>query len=192
MLIKIKEFIVRNKTNIIVIVLILVSLVSIVMQNISSKSKIEINGQEVEQNKYEDKIAVYIAGEVVNPGVYYVDEDYRLDDLIKDSGGLTNDADISEINLAEKLNDSDKIEIPKISVENVESNTEESGDSGLININKATKDELKTLNGIGDTLADNIIEYRKNNKFESIEDILNVNGVGESKYNNIKEYICVN
>ena len=101
---------------------------------------------------------------------------------------------MSEINLAEKLNDSDKIDIPKIAIEeeNEEDNIENNDDNDLININKASKDELKTLNGIGDTLADNIIEYRKNNKFNTIEDILEVNGIGESKFENIKEYICVN
>ena len=98
-------------------------------------------------------------------------------------------ADITELNLAEKLNDSDKIDVPKKIIE--EKSEESDTDNNLININKATKEELKTLDGIGDTLADNIIEYRKNNKFESIEDILNVNGIGESKYNAIKEYICV-
>lgn len=163
------------------------------MQNIDDKSKITINDNEIQLQSREDKIAVYITGEVKNPGVYYIDENWRLDDLIKECGGLTEDADLSEINLAEKLNDSDKIDIPKIVLEeSIETDNETtSEDEGLININKASKEELKTLNGIGDTLADNIIEYREKNKFDTIEDILNVNGIGESKFENIKEYICV-
>lgn len=174
------------------IMILIASIISIVFSNIDEKSKISINDNELELNSRENKIAVYITGEVVNPGVYYIDENLRLDDLIKECGGLTSQADLSEINLAEKLNDSDKIEIPKIIVEQEEDEIIETNENdGLININKASKEELKTLNGIGDTLADNIIEYRKNNKFNTIDDILEVNGIGESKFENIKEYICV-
>ena len=188
----VKKLISNYKTYILMIMILIASIISIVFSNIAQKSKISINDNELELNSRENKIAVYITGEVVNPGVYYIDENLRLDDLIKECGGLTSQADLSEINLAEKLNDSDKIEIPKIIVEQEEDEIIETNENdGLININKASKEELKTLNGIGDTLADNIIEYRKNNKFNTIDDILEVNGIGESKFENIKEYICV-
>ncbi len=162
-----------------------------------SKSKITINNKKMEINSKDGKIAVYIAGEVLNPGVYYIEENSRIVDLLELCGGTTQLADISDINLAEKLEDSDKIEIPKrnsqIDIINDEEEIEESDNSGnLININTASKDELKNLKGVGDTLAQNIIDYRKNNKFYSVEDILNVNGIGQSKYEQIKEYICVN
>ena len=60
-----------------------------------------------------------------------------------------------------------------------------------MNINNGKKNQLKDLDGIGDTLADNIIKYRNNSKFKSIEDILNVDGIGQAKYEKIKEYICI-
>ncbi len=147
-----------------------------------------INGEELEKKSKEGKIAVYIAGEVKNPGVYYIDEETRLNDLINLCGGFTDYADISDLNLAEKLNDSDKVEVPRIE-ESQETDDEEN--DGLININTASKEELQTLNGIGETLAQNIIEYRNKNKFESVEDLMNVNGIGQSKFNSVKEYICV-
>lgn len=137
---------------------------------------------------------MYITGEVLNPGVYYISEESRLNDLIEICGGFTQNADISELNLAERLSDSDKIEVPKIVSESENeyiNEIEENVSNNLININTATKEELKSLNGIGDTLADNIINYRKKNKFNTIEDLLNVNGIGESKFDAIKEYICV-
>lgn len=188
---KIKEYIARNKSSILLVVLILISISSIVFQNIKSKDEIEINNVTIKKEEYSNKIAVYIAGEVVNPGVYYIDENTRLDDLIKTCGGLTEDADISDVNLAEKLNDSDKIDIPKKSSN--ESIIEEDNDvnDDLVNINTASVEELEQLNGVGPTLAKNIVEYRNNNKFTSIEDLLNVNGIGQAKYNKIKEYICV-
>ena len=173
--------------------MILLSITSIIFQNINDKNKIEINGNEIQTNKFEDEIAVYITGEVKQPGVYYIESGLRLNDLIEVCGGLTDKADLSDINLAEKLNDSDKIDIPSIIAEKDEMNSisDIDNNSDLININTASKEELKTLNGIGDTLANNIIEYRNNCKFDTIEDILNVNGIGESKYDGIKEYICV-
>ena len=190
---EVKNFVIKYKTYIVIALILISSIIYIILQNIEDKSKITINDNDIQLQSREDKIAVYITGEVKNPGVYYIGENWRLDDLIKECGGLTEDADLSEINLAEKLNDSDKIDIPKIVLEeNTETDNETtSEDEGLININKASKEELKTLNGIGDTLADNIIEYREKNKFDTIEDILNVNGIGESKFENIKEYICV-
>ena len=190
---KVKDIILTYKTNILIGILILLSITSIIFQNINDKNKIEINGNEIQTNKFEDEIAVYITGEVKQPGVYYIESGLRLNDLIEVCGGLTDKADLSDINLAEKLNDSDKIDIPSIIAEKDEMNSisdiEDNND--LININTASKEELKTLNGIGDTLANNIIEYRNNCKFDTIEDILNVNGIGESKYDGIKEYICV-
>lgn len=190
---KVKDIILTYKTNILIGILILLSITSIIFQNINDKNKIEINGNEIQTNKFEDKIAVYITGEVKQPGVYYIESGLRLNDLIEICGGLTDKADLSDINLAEKLNDSDKIDIPSIIAEKDEMNSISDIDNNndLININTASKEELKTLNGIGDTLANNIIEYRNNCKFDTIEDILNVNGIGESKYDGIKEYICV-
>lgn len=190
---KVKDIILTYKTNILIGILILLSITSIIFQNINDKNKIEINGNEIQTNKFEDEIAVYITGEVKQPGVYYIESGLRLNDLIEVCGGLTDKADLSDINLAEKLNDSDKIDIPSIIVEKDEINSISDIDNNndLININTASKEELKTLNGIGDTLANNIIEYRNNCKFDTIEDILNVNGIGESKYDGIKEYICV-
>ena len=61
----------------------------------------------------------------------------------------------------------------------------------IININKASLDELITLPGIGNSIAEKIITYRTNNKFNSIDDIKNVSGIGDAKFNKIKKYIEV-
>ena len=63
--------------------------------------------------------------------------------------------------------------------------------SEKININTASKDMLQNLDGIGEKTAEKIIEYRKNNKFQKIEDIMEVSGIGEAKFEAIKDYICV-
>ena len=64
--------------------------------------------------------------------------------------------------------------------------------SFLININTASKEELKTLNGIGDVLADSIIEYREENGvFESIDDIKNVSRIGSKTFEKFRDKITV-
>ena len=63
---------------------------------------------------------------------------------------------------------------------------------GKVDINKASRDELNTLPGIGDVTAERIIEYRENNgDFSKIEDLKEVSGIGEAKYEKIKEMITV-
>ena len=71
-------------------------------------------------------------------------------------------------------------------------NNETSTNKTKVNINTATKEKLITLPGIGDSMAEKIIEYRtQNGKFEKVEDIKKVSGIGESKFNNIKDMITV-
>ena len=75
---------------------------------------------------------------------------------------------------------------------NILSSKSNSSKSDIVNINTATQTELETLPGIGPSLALKIINYRnENGKFTCIEDIKNVNGIGESKFENIKNYIKV-
>lgn len=185
------EFVSKYKSYIIIVVILITSCISLIFENNKSSNNFSINDNELV--KKEGLIAIYITGEVNNPGVYYIEDGMRLNDIVELCGGFKDTADLSEVNLAEKLNDSDKIFIPKIVSDNYEENNlgENNDDSGKVNINTANKIQLKELDGIGDTLADNIIKYRNNNKFKSIEDILNVDGIGQAKYEKIKEYICI-
>lgn len=65
-----------------------------------------------------------------------------------------------------------------------------SNGNGLININTATLEQLQEIDGIGESKAKKIIEYREEKgKFTSIEDIMNVDGIGEKLYETIKAYI---
>ena len=188
---KIKNFIYKNKTYIICIVLLLLSIISVVIQSIDRKETLNVNKEEMINN--DKKIAVYITGEVKSPGVYYVEEGARLDNLLDICGGVTNQADIEKLNLAQKLSDGEKITILKkeedLSLEETESEILEEEEK--ININEASKEELMSLDGIGEATANKIIEYRKENEFLIIEDIMNVSGIGEAKFDNIKDDICV-
>ena len=139
---------------------------------------------------------VHISGAVHRPGVIELELGKRLIDAVEICGGLKDDADIDRINLAKKLADEEKVYIPRIGEEisddlsfSAEGNTE--SNSGKININTCSKAELLLLPGIGDVLADRIIEYREKTPFKRIEDIKNVSGIGEKKFESIKDMITV-
>ena len=198
---KIKNFLIKYKFQIILTVIFIISAISIYIQDKDRKESININSTNIERK--DSKIGVYISGEIKKEGVYYLDNDSRIANLIDIAGGVTDKADVSKINPAQKLNDSDKVVIPAKKERSIEDEIEiddendelkeksSSSTSGKVNINNATKSELMTLNGIGDATATKIINYRKTNTFKEIEDIMNVPGIGESKFNNIKDDICV-
>lgn len=159
----------------------------------------------------EEMIIVHVSGEVKEPGIVKLKEGERIADAIEKAGGATDDADLSKLNLAYVLEDGVKVRIPKKNEgENAgEYVSEESGEeviqegsveaeestqttSKVVNINKANQEELMTLPGIGESTAQKIIDYRKENgNFQTIEDIKNVSGIGDSKFNQIKSLIKV-
>lgn len=171
-------------------------------QEIMVKNTSEENSKENEN----DIVVVHVAGAVKKPGIVRLEEGSRIENAINLAGGLTDDADISNINLAYILEDGIKIKIPSIDDKKDDSTGENSyiieaigeesvsnkDNKSIVNINTATQTEFQTLSGIGPSLATKIVEYRnKNGKFKKIEDIKNVAGIGDSKYEQIKDYIKV-
>ena len=76
--------------------------------------------------------------------------------------------------------------------EGISKAAEDTVEDGKININTANIKELDLLDGIGEGLANRIIDYRtKNGEFEVIEDIMRVSGIGKKKFEAIKDKICV-
>lgn len=151
-----------------------------------------------EDIKEDSEKKVHISGEINQEGVYIIDDGDRLDDLIKQAGGLTSEANVNSLNLAMKLEDQMKIYIPnknEIPAEElttqIVTSPELSNNSDKININQASKEELMTLPNIGEKRAEAIIEYRNVNKFENIEDIKNVTGIGDKFFEAMKDLITV-
>ncbi|WP_314024186.1 helix-hairpin-helix domain-containing protein [Filifactor alocis] len=146
-------------------------------------------------------VVIYVTGAVKSPGVVELNSNQRLKDAIELVGGFTEDADIGSINLAEFVKDEQHYVVTKIGetppAQTVSSNTgtttpNTANNNALININTATKEELKSLNGIGDALSQRIIDFREQNgAFSDIESIKNVSGIGEKKFEGIKDYITV-
>ena len=161
--------------------------------------------EETKANNYVD-----VKGSVKKPGVYEFKENDRVIDAIKLAGGLTKNADTSNINLSKKLKSEMVIVInTKSELKNnnnltcdavwtrevIEVNNcieTENKTNNKININTADINKLTELDGIGESKAKTIIEYRTTNGlFKNIEDIKNISGIGESLYNKIKDKITV-
>lgn len=93
---------------------------------------------------------------------------------------LNQHADLSSFNPSLYVHDNDKIIIPCIQ------------EKQKISINTATVEQLTQLDGIGESTALKIIEYRTNmGLFQSIEEIMNIPGIKEARFNKIKENICL-
>ncbi len=137
-------------------------------------------------------ILVHVAGQVVNPGVVELTNGDRIQDAIEAAGGILETANLTNINLASFVEDGMKIYIPSITENNEIDVGSEDLSQNKININTANQAQLEELEGIGETTALRIIEYRKQNgKFKTIEDLKNVKGIGEAKFNKIKNDIEV-
>ena len=145
------------------------------------------------QETEDGMIYVYICGEVNCPGVYEIKRGSILNDAVEMAGGMTSEAAKEDIDLVMILNNNITVKIPKVGDElvTISSDTEGAG-TGLVNINTADRETLKTLPGIGDVMADSIIEYRQDNVFEEKEDLMKVKGIGQSKFDKVKDLICVN
>ena len=146
--------------------------------------------EEITEEKNEE-ITIHIIGEVKYPGIVVLKNGQRIVDAIEAAGGETEEADLNKLNLAQLLNDGDKIYVPNKSDE-IEDYKDTTGKSSTVNLNTATLEELTSLPGIGESTAQKIIDYRKQNgKFKTVEDLKNVSGIGESKFDNIKDKITV-
>ena len=171
--------------------------------NNNTKNTMQISKVETSLN---DKVTIYISGEVKNPGVVELKYDDRLGDGVDLCGGLTKDANLNGINLAMKIKDEGHYIIPKVGEETKDTvvndneyrnenntlNEPESNNDNKININTADLSELDSLPGFGQVTAQKIIEYRQEHtKFNSIEELMNIKGIGEKKFNNVKDYIYV-
>ncbi|MDI6605290.1 MAG: ComEA family DNA-binding protein [Thermoanaerobacteraceae bacterium] len=173
------------------------------VQTATSKSSVSKNSkgnnETIKNFDSKKELKVYITGLVKSPGVYIMKEGDRIDDAIKLAGGVIEGADLSNINLAEKVKDEQMIKVTKIGENpgNQSSNTGNSsvniaGNNGKININTASKEQLDSLPGIGAVTAQKIIDFREQHgKFQKIDDIMNVPRIGQKLFEQIKDKITV-
>lgn len=193
--------------------------------NLKSKEKNLVDNQvvineveKVEVDLKDDLVYVDIKGAVKKPGVYKINSDKKIIDVITIAGGLMENANTDNINLSKKVTDEMVIIIytdeevknsnivdtvikvidkecvcPNIQNDgciNTEINDSITNVNNIININTATLEELMSINGLGEAKAKAIIKYREEKGyFKIIDDLLNVSGIGEALFEKIKEYI---
>ncbi|MGQ9473363.1 MAG: helix-hairpin-helix domain-containing protein [Candidatus Caldatribacteriaceae bacterium] len=160
------------------------------------------------QRKSQERESIFIVqidGAVTSPGIYQVREGTRLFEVLEMAKGATANADLSGLNLAQPVYDGQRISIPsrknpgqetlsfstnlgdllQTKRESLETTT-----PNRINVNTASLEELVTLPGIGEVIAQRIIDYRKQHgPFRQLEDLLGVQGIGPKKLEKIKDLI---
>ena len=167
-------------------------------ENKESENKESKNQENVDNGK----IVVDIKGAVKNPKEYELKEGSRIRDLIEIAGGLTAEADEEKIYFSKILEDEQCIKIYKIGEEVLDSEIEAQGQQekstgtvdskGMININKATLEELMTIPGIGQAKAQSIVDYRnENGKFKSVDELTNITGIGAKTLEKLRDKVDI-
>jgi len=135
-----------------------------------------------------EAITVYVTGAVRRPGsLLTLPYDSHVSDALEGVGGVTEDADLTAVNMAALLYDGDQVHVPSREAVAITA-TPTGGEQ--INVNRATAEDLMTLPGIGPTLAERIIDYRtRYGLFAEAEDLLNVSGIGPTLLEGIADLI---
>ena len=132
-----------------------------------------------------DQIVVDIKGDVLMPGLVTLPAGARVADAIAAAGGVTPSADVTGINLAERLSDGQMIFIGNAQSMQLSSDSR-------INLNLATEADLDSLPGVGPVMAGRIIAWRESNqRFHSIEELQEVPGIGPKVFANLKPLVRI-
>jgi competence protein ComEA len=132
-----------------------------------------------------DQIVVDVKGDVVNPGLVTLPAGSRVADAIAAAAGVVPGANVTSLNLAERLSDGQMIVIGN-------SKAMELSSDPRINLNLATESELDSLPGVGPVMAGLIIAWRESNqRFHSIEELQEVPGIGPKVFANLKPLVRI-
>ncbi len=139
-------------------------------------------------------VLVDVAGWVRRPGVYEFTEGARVIDAIDAAGEARSGAVLEALNLAAPLTDGTQVLVPREGQEGVAPAPVTGGAvaGGLVNVNSAIATELEELPGIGEVIAQRIIDYRaENGPFATVDELLDVSGIGDVILESIRELVTV-
>jgi competence protein ComEA len=155
-----------------------------------------------------DGVVVDVAGAVGKPGVQHLPAGSRVVDAVDEAGGAAPDADLARINLAALLEDGQQVYVPRLGEVGGGAASAPVGGAGtgsgaagggpaggagqIIDLNRATADELDALPGVGPAIAQAIVDYRdQHGPFATVDDLLDVRGIGEAKLEDIRPRVHV-
>jgi competence protein ComEA len=142
-------------------------------------------------------VLVQVAGEVARPGVYRIPAGSRVTDAVQHAGGLTSRADQAGVNLVARVQDGQQVIVPRrgaggasVGVAGSAPTGTPGAATGPISLSSATAEQLDSLDGIGPTLAQRILQYRQaHGGFSSIDQLRQVEGIGDKRFANLKKAV---
>ncbi|MBS9334918.1 helix-hairpin-helix domain-containing protein [Fructobacillus sp. M1-13] len=155
--------------------------------------------------KMKSSVKVDVKGAVKKPGLYVLSADARLADAIEKAGGLTAEADANALNLAQLLEDGMAVYVLKVGetapeiknagthpgggVSASQGTAAEGASAGKIHLNAASQKELESLTGVGPKKAEQIIAYREEHPFQSVDELKEISGIGPKRFEQLKDQV---
>jgi competence protein ComEA len=141
-------------------------------------------------------VVVHVAGAVHDAGVYRLRAGARVSDAVERAGGATRRADLSQVNLAAKVEDGRQVLVPRrvaATAAPAPAGTVAPGQPAVpVNLNTATLEQLDQLSGVGPATAQKIIDYREEHGgFGSVEELGQVPGIGDVRLASLREQVRV-
>lgn len=139
-------------------------------------------------------VYVHVSGGVLAPGLYKLPAGARIDEAIKAAGGIKPEGAPDAVNLAAKVHDGQKIDVPlkAADVNAAPNGPQEAAEQGRTNLNTATIEQLERLDGIGPVLAKRIIAWReRHGRFSTVRQLDDVQGIGAKKFALIRDAVVV-
>ena len=132
-------------------------------------------------------IYVHVLGAVLAPGLYELREGDRVVDAIAVAGGFAEGADETQLNLARQVADGEQLVVPVMGAP-----VAAGEQSGKVNLNTATAEQLETLPRVGPALSQRILDWREQNgRFSSVEDLMSVTGIGGKTFEGLRDLVTV-
>lgn len=187
------EWLERNRANLAALLVVLVTVAAVGLLQTPRRSALQVVSPSGSSGP--PPLKVHVVGAVLSPGVYQLEGDARVEDALKAAGGPSEDADVASLNLATPLRDGQQVVVPRAGVQipvPTLVNSSSTSPPARLDLNRASRQELETLPGVGPVTAQKILDYRqKNGRFTSVEELRDSKLVNSSTYVRIEGLVEV-